>query len=234
VGAPRAPGAAAARRGALHRAGGRPATLDRAEVRQLTPRIRPALVTDAGAVGDALAEAFADYVWITWALPELERRHLADLYRLEAGLAGAETGGTWLAEEDGDVLAVASWIPAGHPPLSAATRELIDREAAALLGDRQPVLEAADAANREHWPDGPSWLLAALGTRPHARGRGLAGALVAEGLRAVDALGHAAVLETSSEANVRFYERYGFTVTAEVDPPGGAPHVWVMSRPPSR
>jgi GNAT superfamily N-acetyltransferase len=178
-----------------------------------------------------LAAAFADYVWIRWALPSVDRSGLAELYRLEAGLAGAEIGGTWVAEDDGEVLAAAAWVPAEHPPPSPAIREALDRTVPAVLGDRREVLEAADAATRALWPEGPVWLLSAVGTLPAARGRGLAGALVAEGLRAVDAAGCAAVLETSSEANVRLYRRCGFEVHAEVDPPGGAPHVWVMVRP---
>jgi hypothetical protein len=48
----------------------------------------------------------------------------------------------------------------------------------------------------------------------------------------VDAEGLPAVLDTSSRENVRFYESCGFTVGGELDPPGGAPHVWVMVRPP--
>lgn len=166
--------------------------------------------------------------------PELgddERRaRLSALYRLDAGLAGAQTRATWLTEDDGTVLAVASWVRPG-PRLSDGTAALLDREVPALLGDRAPLVTAADTAVTAVRPAPPYWLLAALGTRPSARGRGLAGVLVHEGLAVVDAEGLPAVLDTSSERNVRLYERCGFAVTAEVDPPGGAPHVWVMLRP---
>jgi ribosomal protein S18 acetylase RimI-like enzyme len=200
---------------------------------QLSLRIRRAATADAAAVGEALAEAFDDYVWTTWALGD-DRRHerLAELYRLEAGLAGAERGTTWLAEEYGAVLAAASWIRPDAPRLSSATAALIEAEVPALLGDREAATAAAEEATAPLRPDGSFWFLAAVGTRPVARGRGLAGALVAEGLREVDARGLAAVLETSSGANVRLYRRCGFEVIAEVDPPGGAPHVWVMARAP--
>ena len=80
---------------------------------------------------------------------------------------------------------------------------------------------------------GPAWFLACVGTRPAWRGRGPASALLAEGLRQVDAGQAAAVLETSAEANVRLYARLGFVVRAEVDPPGGAPHVG-HAPPPTR
>ena len=200
----------------------------------LTARIRLATAADADAVGDALAEAFADYVWTRWAVgPDLaddERRaRLAALYRLEAGLAGAETHATWVAEDDGAVLAVASWVRPRR--LSDRTAALLATEVPPLLGDRAPLVAAADTAVTAVRPAPPVWLLAALGTRPGARGRGLGQALIAEGLTAVDADGLPAVLDTSSVENVRLYERCGFTVTAELDPPGGAPHVWVMARP---
>jgi ribosomal protein S18 acetylase RimI-like enzyme len=156
---------------------------------------------------------------------------MAQLYGLWAGIAGGETRATWLAEEDGAVLAVASWVRPGVAP-SSETAALLDREAPALLGDRAPVVAAADTALRVLRPPTPYWLLAALGTRPAARGRGLARALVVEGLRAVDAEGLPAVLDTSTEENVRLYASCGFAVTGELDPPGGAPHVWVMVRPP--
>jgi GNAT superfamily N-acetyltransferase len=201
----------------------------------MTADIRLATPADADVVGDALADAFADYVWTRWVIgpevPDDERRaRLAALYRLEAGLAGAETKATWLAEDDGEVLAVASWVRPGAR-LSEETIALLDREVPALLDGRAPLVAAADTAVTALRPAPPVWLLAALGTRPRARGKGLAPALVAEGLTAVDADGLPAVLDTSSERNVRLYERCGFTVAAELDPPADAPHVWVMVRP---
>jgi ribosomal protein S18 acetylase RimI-like enzyme len=193
--------------------------------------IRAARLPDAAAVGEALAEAFDDYPWTRWVAGEERRRErMARLYRLWSGIAGAETGATWLAEEDGEVLAVASWVRPGVAP-SAETTTLLDREQPALLGDRAAVVAAADTAVAMLRPPPPHRLLAALGTRPAARGRGLARALIAEGLRAADADGLPAVLDTSSTDNVRFYESCGFAVAGELDPPGGAPHVWVMVRP---
>jgi GNAT superfamily N-acetyltransferase len=194
--------------------------------------VRLARTADAAAVGDALAEAFVDYVWTAWALGDHQRyERLADLYRLEAGLAGAERGATWLAEDSGRVLAAASWIRPDAAPRSSAAAPHLETEVPALLGDREAASVAAELATAPLRPDGPYWFLAAVGTRPAARGRGLAGALMAEALREVDAQRATAVLETSSEANVRFYLRYGFEVSAEADPPGAAPHVWVRGRP---
>jgi ribosomal protein S18 acetylase RimI-like enzyme len=193
--------------------------------------IRLARAEDATAVGDVLAEAFLDYPWTTWALGEHDRaERLRRLYRLEAGLSGAETGGTWLAEDGGRVVAAASWIRPDAPSPSAETAARIARELPDLLADRAEVLAAAERATVALHPPGPAWFLACVGTRPEARGRGLATALLTAGLHEADVAGATAALETSAEENVRLYRRLGFEVVAEVDPPHGAPHVWVMHR----
>jgi hypothetical protein len=44
--------------------------------------------------------------------------------------------------------------------------------------------------------------------------------------------GYPAFLESSSEANVRFYERLGFKVTADVQLPLNGPRTWCMRRDP--
>jgi ribosomal protein S18 acetylase RimI-like enzyme len=193
--------------------------------------IRPAVPEDADAVGDVLADAFVDYPWTAWALGETDRRaRLAALYRLEAGLVGAEAGTTWLAEDDGLVVAAATWVRPDAEPPSPSTAELLARDVPALLGARAEVLAAAEAATSGLQPSGLAWFLACVGTRPAWRGRGLAAALVRAGLIEVDRRALPAALETSSEENVRLYRRLGFDVVAEVDPPHGAPHVWVMHR----
>ncbi|MGY1700190.1 GNAT family N-acetyltransferase [Geodermatophilus sp. SYSU D00766] len=197
--------------------------------------VRRATTADAAAVGDVLAEAFDAYPWTRWAFGEHRRRErLRELYRLQAGLAGAETGGTWVAERDGAVVAAACWARPDDPPPSEATRRLLAERVPLLLGDRAAALEEAETAAARARPPGPHWLLGCVGTLPRERGRGTASQLLAPGIRALDAEGAAAVLETSSAANVRLYRRLGFGVRAELDPPGGAPHVWVMERPPGR
>jgi hypothetical protein len=50
-------------------------------------------------------------------------------------------------------------------------------------------------------------------------------------LERCDRDGRLAVLETSSARSVPFYERLGFGVHAELDAPGGGPHLWLMRRP---
>ncbi len=196
-----------------------------------TPIIRPATEADADAVGEVLAEAFDDYPWIRWAFGEGRRRErLRALYRLNAGIAGAERRATWIAEQDGVVVAAASWVRPDAPALSPATEELLSREVPRLIGDQAERLGKADDYVAHARPTKPHWFLGCVGTLPAWRGRGVASALLGAALRTVDAQGATAALETSSPAHVRLYRRLGFAVTAELDPPGGAPHVWVMQR----
>jgi ribosomal protein S18 acetylase RimI-like enzyme len=197
-----------------------------------TVEFRSATGVDSEGIGEVLAEAFIDYPWIRWAFgeaPDAER--LRALYRLNAGVAGAERRAAWVAEHDGDVVAAACWDRPDAPPLSPATEKLLTTELPALLGDAAARLLEAENHIARALPAHPHWLLGCVGTSPAWRGRGLASAVIAAALREVDAQGAVAVLETSSPSNVRLYARLGFAVTAELDPPGGAPHVWVMQRP---
>jgi predicted N-acetyltransferase YhbS len=71
-----------------------------------------------------------------------------------------------------------------------------------------------------------------VGTAPEAQGQGLGSAVLIPGIQEAERAGYPAFLETSSEANVRFYERLGFKVTADVQLPGNGPRTWCMRRDP--
>jgi GNAT superfamily N-acetyltransferase len=88
------------------------------------------------------------------------------------------------------------------------------------------------ALERLH-PSEPCWYLAALGTDPRHRGHGLAAATMRPALDRADEDGVGAYLESSAEANVPFYERFGFRVTSTVDlARGKGPRLWLMWRDP--
>lgn len=86
-------------------------------------------------------------------------------------------------------------------------------------------------------PSERHWYLGGLGTDPDHQRRGIGTALMRPVLERCDAERTGAYLETQSEENVAFYEHRGFEVTAELDVPGGGPHMWLMwraPRPPAR
>lgn len=137
-------------------------------------------------------------------------------------------------EETGKILGVAIWGPPGsYPPVD---HEEADNVIPSYLVDVDPEiaegLRAYDDNCHHHFPDEPVWYLKLLGVDPEGQGQGIGSTLLRESLRELDEDGLPAYLETGTERNVRFYERFGFEVRkAEVQlAPGSTPH-WTMIRP---
>lgn len=65
--------------------------------------------------------------------------------------------------------------------------------------------------------DEEAWYLVYLGTRPEARRRGLARALVEDGIGMADEQGVPMYLESSKAMNVPIYEKFGFSIKTRVE-----------------
>lgn len=78
-------------------------------------------------------------------------------------------------------------------------------------------------------PPEPHWHLGPVGVERHLQGRGIGSALLRAFLARIAGERSAAYLETDKRENVRFYERFGFTVAIEA-PVLGVPN-WFMIRP---
>jgi ribosomal protein S18 acetylase RimI-like enzyme len=76
------------------------------------------------------------------------------------------------------------------------------------------------------------WYLLGLGVEPSLQGRGVAGALLQPILAQADREALVCYLDTNSEKNIPFYERYGFTVAAHAQAMQNGPHTWAMRREP--
>lgn len=76
------------------------------------------------------------------------------------------------------------------------------------------------------------WYLVVLGTDTSRQGEGLGSALLREGLDRADREGKQAYLETETEENVRFYEKFGFTVIEELPVERLGFPMWLMGRKP--
>ena len=74
------------------------------------------------------------------------------------------------------------------------------------------------------------YYLFAIGARAGHQGKGIGGKLMQAGLERVDADGMPAYLESSKEANVPFYRRFGFEVIERFVPAKGCPPLWLMWR----
>jgi len=68
-----------------------------------------------------------------------------------------------------------------------------------------------------------------VGIEPSAQRQGIGSALLTAFCVQMDAYGAVAYLETDRQANVHFYQKFGFAVVAEADVMG-VPN-WFMSRP---
>jgi GNAT superfamily N-acetyltransferase len=93
-----------------------------------------------------------------------------------------------------------------------------------VAATRQRVAEAL--------PREPHWELLDLATRPTARRRGLAAAVLAPALARCDADAVPAVAAAYSWAATSYLRGEGFEVTAKLETADGAMPVWVVTRAP--
>jgi ribosomal protein S18 acetylase RimI-like enzyme len=193
-------------------------------------RVRAAAADDVAAASAVLADAFADYTWTRWTVAsDGHRDRIEALQRLVIEQIAMPYGEVWLAEDERGVASVAIWmLPTSSVP--PQVREATAALQAELEGDRHDASLAAEAACVPLRPAPPHYYLGAVGTRSDRRREGLGRAVLEPMLGRAQADGVTVCVETSDRANVAFYERLRFSVTGEIDVPGGGPHVWAMAR----
>ncbi|MFI1386325.1 GNAT family N-acetyltransferase [Embleya sp. NPDC020886] len=194
----------------------------------IAPVVRPITDADIPTAVDTLARAFADYPYTRHVIAaddhEGRIRRFQELCLTHIGMV---YGRVWVADEG---RAVAVWAVPGQdssPAFAEIGPTLVE-----LGGDRAAAAAAADTAIAPYRPQEPGWFLETVATAPEAQGQGLGSAVLIPGIQEAERAGHPAFLETSSEANVRFYERLGFKVTADVQLPDNGPRTWCMRRDP--
>ena len=200
------------------------------EPRGKAPTIRRAIAADRRELADTLARAFHDDPVWTWLFPDEARRADRNLRVFAAYLRdGLKVGEVYTTPERS---AAALWKPPGKWKLSNAAllRSLPDLLRA--FGRRLPAsLEIERKVEAVH-PHEPHWYLAMLGTDPVAQGQGIGGALITRITDRCDVEGLPAYLESSKQANVPYYERFGFRVTGETQLGHDGPTIWFMWREP--
>jgi len=190
------------------------------------PEARLAGRDDRDAVINNVAAAFAsDPPWLFLLGEQYEQ--LAPLFAGALFDQRVENGTVWVTR---DGAAVAMWDRphTRHDP-SRAEQSWREFDTIATVPTRSRLASYNDAIRRAS-PQQPFWYLGVLATHPIHQRQGLAGAVLTPALRQAGAHRLACCLETSTEANRRFYERRGFQVDQEITLARG-PQTWWMRRP---
>ena len=186
---------------------------------------------DLAAIGRCLSRAFEDDPVSVFLFPNARtrRRRLVGFYRMVLPLLSAH-GAIYT---DPEIRAAAVW-QAPSPPKASRAGELLTALSmmTALRSASRRGLQLSRVVARSH-PRVPHWYLGILGTSPDYQGKGIGSTVLAPILEHCDADGLPAYLESSKQRNIPFYERHGFSVTAELYVVGG-PTLWPMLREPRR
>jgi GNAT superfamily N-acetyltransferase len=196
-------------------------------------RTRQAVRADLDAIVDVWVDAFSSDPFLRWmgdaddaSWPAFGRVWLSFI----AGMC-FERGHMIVTEPAG---AAVAWIP---PDLSMIGPDDMDRGAAIIAehaGEtrRDEAVTTMMAAGSHSSPE-PHWTLQYIGVGSAQQGQGVGAMLVEPYLRRCDEDGLPCGLVSSNPRNVPFYERHGFTVTAEVPNPDGSATLRPMLRHPS-
>ncbi|MEI2724795.1 MAG: GNAT family N-acetyltransferase [Verrucomicrobiota bacterium] len=191
-------------------------------VTTLTPAHRVSAVA-------TLVQAFAEDPVAVHLFPDPADRPAGMAHIFQMGLRYAQRYG----QIDGiqSAGAVAVWI---RPPYATPSRGRLVR--AGIL--TTPFIVGWRATRRmlryEHFIEScrmqalavPHWYLFCVGVRPEQQGQGLGAALIQHGLQRGQAAGVPCYLETSNVRNLPFYQKHGFRLAGQWQPPDAGPPVW--------
>lgn len=199
--------------------------------------IRKLTISDAGDVGRVVAASMMVEPGYAAVMPDEEtrRRTLLPLVTDSAREAIAHDA-AFGAFDGGDLIGASLWLPPGAyppPPMPPGVPPPLPPYLQGLDSEVLQGLIAYDENCVRHFPEMPAWYLMYLGVDPAAQGNGTGSAILRESLRSLIGRQVApAYLETGTERNVCFYERFGFKVReADVQLVPGETRHWTMMRP---
>ncbi len=137
-----------------------------------------------------------------------------------------EAASAFYVETGGGSAAAAIWYPPGVSSDSEAMAgTLAEAVPASQLDERLGLFGAMEEAH----PTEAHWYLPMIAADPTQQGQGHGSALLRKALERVDADHAPAYLESSNEANLPLYQRFGFEITGEIQS-GSSPKLWPMWR----
>jgi ribosomal protein S18 acetylase RimI-like enzyme len=194
-------------------------------------KIESATKLELASAASLLAESLFDDPLQQWLFP-IEQKRLAATTRMFRHLLKPKLADGLVRivrDSTGEVASVAVWTPPYPPAPSRFERYAESFFMRLTYGQRIHEVRAAFTKLANRHPSGIFWYLQALATRPEQRGQGHAKCLLDEKFREADSQGVMTALETSSVANVAYYEKHGFQVADELMLVEGLP-VWLMCR----
>jgi GNAT superfamily N-acetyltransferase len=192
---------------------------------------------DVPRIAALLAHAFAEDPLMCYAIPDASERRRLLPWLIGLNVRDGCRYGAVYATADFEGAAV--WFPPERTRRTPWRMVRSGMVAAPLrvrwsILRRLAVVEAhAQALHERHAPaSAPHWYLAQLGVEPARQRQGSASRLLHPVLAHLDAqaLPLPCYLETEREANIAFYERFGFRVVAEDTGLPAGLHIWAMLR----
>lgn len=187
--------------------------------------------SDYARVGRVLGAAFRDDPLWSVIVPDLDTRvrmfkglaRTIDAARgMVDGTPGLEGAALWLGP--GREIGLGAVIRSGFAPASWVLRLPSGHLKHMLALQRQVETRHEKLILRPHWQ------LMVLGVAPEHHGQGYGTALVEAGLERADRDRRPVYVDTSAEANVGFYERFGFEVVDELTIAHPQVPFWMMVR----
>ena len=191
---------------------------------------RHATAADLPFIVESLIAGFAHDPLYAWLYPDptIRPSRLRETFELVTG-AALQRGHLYTNR---DRTAAATWTPPDVALLDDADeREFLDM-ISRHIGDRREDVVAGMSSLAGHATTAPHFTLHNVAVRADAQGRGVGSELLEPVLSRCDEDGIQVHLDSSNARNVRFYERLGFAVVAEVTVPGGGPVMRAMTRQP--
>jgi ribosomal protein S18 acetylase RimI-like enzyme len=196
--------------------------------------INPLSSSDIDHASKVMARAFHEDPMMTYIIPEPERRPgLLRWFMLTSFRYGLRYGEVYTTDKlEGATI----WLTPGNTTMTFGRMLRAGMMAFPFkmgLGAFNRFMKMVDYAEKGHkkMMPGPHWYLLGIGVEPACQGQGIGGFLMQPVLARADAERLPCYLETMNEANLPFYQKYGFKVALAGHVQEGLP-LWAMVREP--